>query len=199
MGGKGSTQRKTIPEEEGGYQDDHFPFFQLVQWSAEDCASNVIFTWDLVKVQELIGSLTQDVEAFRRICQQSLTEKDHFSMDDDTAYAEWAEALLQWSEQLRRVRFRLVPARMKEEVFWNRYFAGVRMVLQKELFTHLEDDSSDDDIDQRCLNLDGFPQAAKPQDSDRVLLLPPSSLRQTSDPAALAAPSELSPPSGQKR
>mmetsp|Transcript_4297 Transcript_4297/g.10601 ORF Transcript_4297/g.10601 Transcript_4297/m.10601 type:complete len:188 (+) Transcript_4297:56-619(+) len=184
MGAKGSRPDPgAVDLEAGGYQDDHFPFFQLVQWSSEDCKSNVIFTWDLTKVQDLIASLTVDTDAFRQRCEASLAEKDHFSMDDNTAYAEWAEALLQWSPSLRRVRFKLVPARLKEEVFWSRYFAGVRRVLQEELFTHLEDDSSDEELEREKLAIQRRQAAATAHsDSNRVTLLPPSTLRPTTDP-----------------
>mmetsp|Transcript_46598 Transcript_46598/g.94063 ORF Transcript_46598/g.94063 Transcript_46598/m.94063 type:complete len:80 (-) Transcript_46598:65-304(-) len=45
----------------------------------------------------------------------------------------WAAALLEQLPDLRQTRFRLVPARMSEEVFWARYFGAVFAILAEAL------------------------------------------------------------------
>mmetsp|Transcript_96296 Transcript_96296/g.281294 ORF Transcript_96296/g.281294 Transcript_96296/m.281294 type:complete len:157 (-) Transcript_96296:80-550(-) len=122
------------PDYELGFQDDIFPWFHLVQWCAEDAQANCVFRWDLAGIQEAVATLSEDVDAFRARCPEVLAADCAFSLDDRTAFAEWAEALLEWSPSLRKVRYSLVPSRMKEEVFWSRYFAGVRSVVRQQLF-----------------------------------------------------------------
>mmetsp|Transcript_13532 Transcript_13532/g.32309 ORF Transcript_13532/g.32309 Transcript_13532/m.32309 type:complete len:179 (+) Transcript_13532:43-579(+) len=45
----------------------------------------------------------------------------------------WAAALLEQLPDLRRTRFRLVPGRLSEEVFWDRYFGAVFAILSEAL------------------------------------------------------------------
>mmetsp|Transcript_40796 Transcript_40796/g.82255 ORF Transcript_40796/g.82255 Transcript_40796/m.82255 type:complete len:160 (-) Transcript_40796:245-724(-) len=119
---------------EFGFQDDIFPWFHLVQWCAEDAKANRVFRWDLAGIQEAVATLSQDADTFLARCPEKLPVDCIFSLDDSTTFAEWAEALLEWSPSLRQVRYRLVPSRMKEEAFWSRYFAGVRSVVREQLF-----------------------------------------------------------------
>jgi len=69
-------------------------------------------------------------------------------LDDDTAFLEWAAALLELSPALRQVRFRLVPARMREHTFWSRYFAGLRRVIRMELFAEAPEPAPENDAEQ---------------------------------------------------
>ncbi|CAK9025792.1 unnamed protein product [Durusdinium trenchii] len=102
----GGTQAR---EEE--LQDDVFPWFHLIQWSAEDASNNRIFHYDLAGAQEAARALTRDTDSFLRLCPSSLPPNSGFTMDDSTNFAEWAGALLEWNSELRRVRFELVPRR----------------------------------------------------------------------------------------
>ncbi|CAJ1411426.1 unnamed protein product [Effrenium voratum] len=45
----------------------------------------------------------------------------------------WAETLLEQQPGLKETRFRLVPAKLREEDFWDRYFAAVFHIIQLEL------------------------------------------------------------------
>ena len=94
----GGTQARH--EEE--FQDDVFPWFHLIQWSAEDASNNCIFHYDLPKAQEAARQLTRDVDAFLRLCPSKLPPESGFTMDDSTNFAEWAEALLEWNPGLMR-------------------------------------------------------------------------------------------------
>ncbi|CAK0800720.1 unnamed protein product, partial [Prorocentrum cordatum] len=61
MGGaQGARRGGDCPDEELGLQDDVFPWFHLVQWSAEDAKANCVFSWDLARIQESVAALTQD-------------------------------------------------------------------------------------------------------------------------------------------
>ncbi|CAE8591429.1 unnamed protein product, partial [Polarella glacialis] len=81
-----------------------------------------------------------DVETFTSRCLEPLPGSAGFSMDDATNFAEWAGALLEWSPSLVKVRFRLVPSRMKEEAFWSRYFAAVREVVRRQVYGQVDGD-----------------------------------------------------------
>ncbi|CAK9025794.1 unnamed protein product [Durusdinium trenchii] len=129
----GGTQAR---EEE--LQDDVFPWFHLIQWSAEDASNNRIFHYDLAGAQEAARALTRDTDSFLRLCPSSLPPNSGFTMDDSTNFAEWAGALLEWNSELRRVRFELVPRRLTENGFWSRYFAALRREIQQLIF-HDED------------------------------------------------------------
>eukprot|EP00434_Breviolum_minutum_P035784 symbB.v1.2.031687.t1/scaffold3706.1/size51673/1 len=54
------------------FQDDVFPWFHLIQWSAEDAENNCIFRYDLLGAQEAAMRLTTDVETFLRLCPDAL-------------------------------------------------------------------------------------------------------------------------------
>eukprot|EP00916_Digyalum_oweni_P018857 GHVL01031481.1.p2 GENE.GHVL01031481.1~~GHVL01031481.1.p2 ORF type:complete len:106 (-),score=20.32 GHVL01031481.1:806-1123(-) len=55
-----------------------------------------------------------------------------------------AEALLEQDTSLRQIRFKLVPARLNEETFWQRFFGGVRCIIRDEFLnkTKIEEDLS---------------------------------------------------------
>eukprot|EP00435_Cladocopium_sp_Y103_P022469 s2279_g5.t1 len=121
------------------FQDDVFPWFHLIQWSAEDAKNNCIFRYDLSGAQEKAKALTKDVDSFLRLCPSGLPQDSGFSMEDDTNFAEWAGALLEWNSELRMVRFQLVPRRFSEQTFWSRYFAALRREIQQLIFSEEED------------------------------------------------------------
>nr|ABI14286.1 BSD domain-containing protein [Pfiesteria piscicida] len=134
MGASTGKSRQEEFDEEFGLQDDTFPWFHIIQWSTEDAKSNSIFRWDLASIQSAADSLTQDADSFLAHCPEELPVSVGFSLEDDKAFGEWAAALLEWSPTLRQVRYRLVPARLKEEAFWSRYFAGLREAVRREIF-----------------------------------------------------------------
>mmetsp|Transcript_41296 Transcript_41296/g.113884 ORF Transcript_41296/g.113884 Transcript_41296/m.113884 type:complete len:157 (-) Transcript_41296:38-508(-) len=143
--GAAGTRRPPEEEDEVGWQDEVYPWFHLVQWCAED-ANQGVFTWDIDAIKTSVGSLATNVDTFLESCPTELPAScPRVSVAEDTtlAYMEWAEALLHWSPELRQVRFTLVPKRMKEAVFWSRYFASVRHTVQKLLFhDEIEEETS---------------------------------------------------------
>eukprot|EP00405_Crypthecodinium_cohnii_P024748 CAMPEP_0206496682 /NCGR_PEP_ID=MMETSP0324_2-20121206/49606_1 /ASSEMBLY_ACC=CAM_ASM_000836 /TAXON_ID=2866 /ORGANISM="Crypthecodinium cohnii, Strain Seligo" /LENGTH=152 /DNA_ID=CAMNT_0053981849 /DNA_START=38 /DNA_END=493 /DNA_ORIENTATION=- len=140
MGGSQGHQQDEM-DLEFGLQDDVFPWFHIIQWSTEDAQSNSVFRWDLSRIQSAADKLTLDKESYLLHCPEPLPGSVGFSLEDDKAFGEWAAALLEWSPSLRQVRYRLVPALLKEEVFWSRYFAGLRSTIRAEVFRD-EDEGS---------------------------------------------------------
>lgn len=51
---------------------DVFPWFHLIQWSAEDAKNNRIFRYDLAGAQQKALALSKDVDAFLRLCPTTL-------------------------------------------------------------------------------------------------------------------------------
>ena len=109
------------------------PYVYVVK-RQEGARNNRIFHYDLQGAQDSARALSVDVESFKRLCKAPLPADVGFTMDDDTNFAEWAEALLEWSPELRRLRYRLVPRHLTEELFWSRYFNGLREQIQALIF-----------------------------------------------------------------
>ena len=147
MGGNNSTPTASASEveldhqdiEDGGLQDEHFPWFHIVQWCSEDLNSSFVWRWDIKVVKQRIEKLTISEENFLAECGNNDTLEEDFSLDQQTFFLEWAMALLEQIESLKEVRFKLVPGRMKEDVFWKRYFAGIKRVVVKEFFLEAEE------------------------------------------------------------
>uniref|UniRef100_A0A0G4GJ74 BSD domain-containing protein n=1 Tax=Chromera velia CCMP2878 TaxID=1169474 RepID=A0A0G4GJ74_9ALVE len=116
-----------------GFQDDAFPWFHIVQWCCETALPDRVFRWDLNAIKERVDEMTADADAFLHFCPRAKVEG--FTMDDATNFCEWAGALLKKVPSLAAVRFRLVPARMNEETFWQRFFSAVR----EEVKRHVDD------------------------------------------------------------
>ena len=57
--------------------EDVFPWFHLIQWSAEEAKNNQVFRYDLAGAQQKAMELTKDVDSFRRLCPSGLP-KDVF-------------------------------------------------------------------------------------------------------------------------
>merc|ERR1719369_1980931 len=109
VGSRGHSLSEDSVDVESCLQDANFPWFQLIQWCAEDAKANSVFQWDLAEIQRDANALTLDVETFVRRCPDELPSECCFSMEEDKVFAEWAESLLDWSASLQQVRFRLVP------------------------------------------------------------------------------------------
>mmetsp|Transcript_179 Transcript_179/g.402 ORF Transcript_179/g.402 Transcript_179/m.402 type:complete len:164 (-) Transcript_179:121-612(-) len=74
-------------------------------------------------------SLSESPESFLALCPAST----NFECASAMVPVDWAEALLERSAQLRETRRQLVPRRLKEDVFWDRYFAAIFELLTTEL------------------------------------------------------------------
>eukprot|EP00922_Rhytidocystis_sp_ex-Travisia-forbesii_P000187 GHVS01000296.1.p1 GENE.GHVS01000296.1~~GHVS01000296.1.p1 ORF type:complete len:184 (-),score=44.24 GHVS01000296.1:213-764(-) len=56
-----------------------------------------------------------------------------FTMEDDTSFVEWGAVLLVQIPSLSRLRFRLVPSRLSEHNFWQRYFAAIARIVKAQV------------------------------------------------------------------
>ncbi|EEA08166.1 BSD domain-containing protein [Cryptosporidium muris RN66] len=109
-------------------QDHVFPWFHIVQWASEDLPINTVLKWNYKTIKKKVEELTIDTNEFLKSCQ--LYKIDNFSLDDDQIpYAEWAAALLVLIPSLSNIRYELVPRRMNENLFWQRYFSTIRNII----------------------------------------------------------------------
>lgn len=122
-------------EEGDGTMDSQFPWFHIVQWCAEERGANTIWRYDIPTIKARVIRLTENEKAFERDCKiEYIDDLHHFSLDEDHFFLEWAADLLDQVHSLQMLRFELVPAKIKEEMFWRRYFAGVKRVITSEFF-----------------------------------------------------------------
>lgn len=145
MGGSVSQDKS-----EDGFQDDDFPWFHIVSWCAEDWGSDVVWRWDIRAVRTRCAELTASEETANAVFLAPGGHGDDGSVGDvnDDAFTsdreemefvvEWAAALLEQIPTLRSTRYRLVPRKLKEGIFWKRYLAAVRRVIQQEFFVEKE-------------------------------------------------------------
>ncbi|KAK6587812.1 hypothetical protein RS030_81215 [Cryptosporidium xiaoi] len=117
-------------------QDNVFPWFHIVQWSSEELPTNTVLKWNYKNIKEKVQGLTLNKHVFLSNCPVSIIE--NFSLDEDSpncnfAFAEWAGALLMQIQELSDIRYQLVPSRMSEEIFWQRYFNAIRNIIIKDV------------------------------------------------------------------
>lgn len=75
-------------------------------------------------------------EAFLQLCPPQTEAEATFS--SAMVPASWAEALLEQQPGLKLTRFRLVPGKVSEDDFWDRYFAAIFRRLEAELSSRSE-------------------------------------------------------------
>ncbi|OII77449.1 BSD domain-containing protein [Cryptosporidium andersoni] len=124
-------------------QDHVFPWFHIVQWASEDLPINTVLKWNYKTIKKKVEELTIDTNEFLKNCQSY--KIDNFSLDDDqTPYAEWAAALLVLIPSLSNIRYELVPRRMNENLFWQRYFSTIRSIIISDVIFSTEDVNDND-------------------------------------------------------
>ncbi|GFQ96698.1 synapse-associated protein 1 [Trichonephila clavata] len=87
-----------------------------------------IGTDDEEYTKELILSLSEDQKIFLRNPPDGTFE---FNLDD---FLPVAELLLKEDPRLQKMRFELVPKRVKEEIFWRNYFYRIKLIQQSNKF-----------------------------------------------------------------
>jgi len=135
------TGRPEGESNDDGYQDDDWPWFHIVQWCMEDAPANCVLKWDLPAILEAAALLTKDVDSFLTRCPNKLPGKhqETFTMEEEAQFGDWAAALLEQSETLKKIRFRCVPQKMSEDVFWSRYFCGLRYIITTQILAPPQD------------------------------------------------------------
>ena len=119
--------------EKGDVQTAQFPWFHIIQWCADERGAHIVWRYDINKVKSKVLRLSQNEETFYRECNE-IDEYMHFSLDEDNFFLEWAADLLDQIETLKLLRYQLVPAKIKEDVFWRRYFSAVKRVITNDFF-----------------------------------------------------------------
>eukprot|EP00923_Selenidium_pygospionis_P053383 GHVN01092474.1.p1 GENE.GHVN01092474.1~~GHVN01092474.1.p1 ORF type:complete len:162 (+),score=30.06 GHVN01092474.1:166-651(+) len=128
-------------------QDAVYPWFHIIQWSCEDSEPRKVFKWDYSSIKKDVEGLCPDAETWLKRCPKD--KIDNFTMDDSTTFVEWASVLLKQVPHLNDVRFRLVPCRVPEERFWERFFAAIRAIVRE----HVRE--SDDDRNSPAEKVEG--------------------------------------------
>lgn len=82
-------------------------------------------------VEPELLQFAESPEAFLQLCPPQTAEAATFS--SAMVPASWAEALLEQQPGLKLTRFRLVPGKVSEDDFWDRYFAAIFRRLEAEL------------------------------------------------------------------
>ena len=118
--------------------------------------------------------LTQNEATFSRECAtEFIDDLRYFSLDEEHFFLEWASDLLDQVETLKMLRFELVPAKIKEDMFWRRYFAGMKRVITSEFF-----------IDPDAKDYSHLQQNPIPNDSGAPAAPPPTQFAQPPQPVA---------------
>eukprot|EP00743_Colponemidia_sp_Colp-15_P007272 GILK01007853.1.p1 GENE.GILK01007853.1~~GILK01007853.1.p1 ORF type:complete len:148 (+),score=24.14 GILK01007853.1:33-476(+) len=127
----GQDESNMAHEEE---EDELNPWLPLVQWAAEDIPSNIVWTWDLDKVKGYAQSLAQQPDLLQEEIPDTFLPD--FSMDTaDEKFHFWASLLLRREDSLRACRFKMVPRRLKEDIFWRHYFFHLRRLIREHFQT----------------------------------------------------------------
>lgn len=138
----------------GDCQDISYPWFQIVQWACDPLPSNQIYKWNYDYIKQDVNALTAMINSkqdctgddFLHNC-PSAAELQGFTMEDDNIYVEWAAVFLMRNPSLSRMRYRLVPSRVTEAHFWQRYFTAIRGIIQKQVLSTSEALSSEQSVD----------------------------------------------------
>lgn len=136
-------------------QDDLFPWFHIIQWSCETLKEDFLLKWHLPAIKSDVDSILASPSQFVKACPSD--ELLAFSaFDESSVYMEWyvyichfmiffrAESLLHELPTLASLRFKLVPVKMSESQFWQRFFCGLRILIQTHIKSFRYDDSEDE-------------------------------------------------------
>lgn len=104
--------------------------------------NKITFPWETCSTPEEVKRMCLDLS----MEEKNFTRNPPLGIVDDFNYEEFlplAEALLDVDENLRRMRYKLVPKVLKEEQFWRNYFYRIQLISRSELL-------------QNCDNLNNF-------------------------------------------
>ena len=83
-------------------------------------------------VEPQLLQLAESSESFLQLCPDP-GEAEESIPSSAMVPASWAENLLEKQPGLKQTRFRLVPSKVSEDNFWDRYFAAIFRLLEAEL------------------------------------------------------------------
>ncbi|XP_063934729.1 synapse-associated protein 1-like isoform X2 [Zophobas morio] len=108
----------------------------------EEEVTEVRAPWDDFANKEIIRSRIKNLSLNERTF-LTPPPKDIFFNLEEEANIRKAKLLLKEDEQLRRVRYRLVPSKISEENFWRNYFYRVDLILQENLPAKVKNSEGD--------------------------------------------------------
>ena len=140
----GNTQSVEIPANDNS-DIEIYPWFELIQWAAEDIPSETIFQYDIQKVQTAVKYICQSEQAYLSECKANGygIDLDCFETIEENphppVWREWASSLIDQIPELNEIRFKLVPGKMTEKLFWERFFSGCKNAIIKTISSHDND------------------------------------------------------------
>jgi hypothetical protein len=113
---------------ESAPEDTEYPFFQMLQWATHDLAEDTVMAYDLERAKTVVLGIPADEAALISTDTKQVSSLKCYEGSEREIWEEWAESLLQ-REDLRELRFKLVPKRLSEQEFWQKYFARAKHLL----------------------------------------------------------------------
>lgn len=134
---KRGTREYELKHLDEDYQDLKYPWFHIVQWASEDINCNFVMQWNYSVLMSEVSHLTENADNFLTNCPAATI--DNFFFQDGSVFLEWAASLLDSVPSLSKCRFRVVPSRLPEHRFWERYFHKVKQVVIQHVLTLSEE------------------------------------------------------------
>ncbi len=115
--------------ESGLHEEEEFPYFQMIQWACDELEELNVMTYDLPEARKAIQQIPDDEQALMDADASSVSILKCYEGADREIWEDWAERLLETSESLRDLRYKLVPKKLSEQDFWRKYFARAKQVI----------------------------------------------------------------------
>ncbi|GAW79847.1 hypothetical protein, conserved [Plasmodium gonderi] len=106
-----------------------YPWNEIIKWGNQDLNIHMNIV-NIEKTIEEIKDITIDEETFFNMT--DVPQIDPFHFDNDLVT--WAKSLLKENQNLKRIRYNLVPKIISENEFWLRYFSAMKLIVTKNAF-----------------------------------------------------------------
>ena len=112
---------------ESSPEETEFPYFQMLQWAAMALPENSVMTYDIEAAKKAIAEIPDDEQALLNTDDE--LKLKCFEGSDREVWEDWAETLLETDAALADFRFKLVPRKIQEDLFWRKYFGRAKTLL----------------------------------------------------------------------
>jgi hypothetical protein len=109
--------------------EGEFPYFQMLQWAATDLPENNVMKYNLDAAKTTILEIPKDEAALIDTQPDGDIRLRCFEGTEREVWEDWAEALLERDAELSELRYKLVPRKLTEHVFWQKYFSRAKFLL----------------------------------------------------------------------
>lgn len=110
-------------------EEEEFPFFQMLQWAGADLPENTVMKYDLDAAKKTILEISKDETALIDTEPDGNLNLRCFEGSDREVWEDWAGVLLDRDLHLVALRYKLVPRKLTEDVFWEKYFSRAKALL----------------------------------------------------------------------